>query len=175
MKTLLVLDATTGQNAAEPGAGILAAACGVTGIILTKLDGTAKGGVVLPIKQELGLSVKFIGVGEQVDDLQPFDAAAFADALFDNQRDDTPAFAEDRERAELEAQAQAEEEREEAELLSEELLEGEATPEEVLSEESLISDIDAMLEEKPEEEVPEERPEKKRRRFWPFGRKRDEE
>lgn len=173
-ETLLVLDAATGQNAVNQAKEFQSAA-GITGIVLTKLDGTPKGGVVLPIKQELGLSVKFIGVGEQVDDLQPFDAVAFADALFDNQRDDTPAFAEDRERAELEAQAQAEEEREEAELLSEELLEGEATPEEVLSEESLISDIDAMLEEKPEEEVPEEQPEKKRRRFWPFGRKRDEE
>ena len=138
---------------------------------------------MLPIKQDLGLPVKFIGVGEQVEDLQPFDAEAFADALFDNQRDDTPAFVEDRERAEQEAQAQAEEEararaeeeRQEAQLLSEELLE-EAAPEEVLSEESLISDIDAMLEEAPEEEeTPEEKPEKKKRRFWPFGRKRDEE
>jgi fused signal recognition particle receptor len=182
-ETLLVLDAATGQNAVNQAREFQSAA-GITGIVLTKLDGTPKGGVVLPIKQELGLSVKFIGVGEQVDDLQPFDAAAFADALFDNQRDDTPAFAEDRERAELEAQAQAEEEREEEELLSEELLAGEDSPEEALSEESLISDIDSMLEEEPEdkpEDKPEEaepqedKPEKKKRRFWPFGRKRDEE
>ena len=181
-ETLLVLDAATGQNAVNQAKEFQSAA-GITGIVLTKLDGTPKGGVVLPIKQDLGLPVKFIGVGEQVEDLQPFDAEAFADALFDNQRDDTPAFVEDRERAELEAQAQAEEEararaeeeRQEAQLLSEELLE-EAAPEEVLSEESLISDIDAMLEEAPEEEeTPEEKPEKKKRRFWPFGRKRDEE
>lgn len=181
-ETLLVLDAATGQNAVNQAKEFQSAA-GITGIVLTKLDGTPKGGVVLPIKQDLGLPVKFIGVGEQVEDLQPFDAEAFADALFDNQRDDTPAFVEDRERAEQEAQAQAEEEararaeeeRQEAQLLSEELLE-EAAPEEVLSEESLISDIDAMLEEAPEEEeTPEEKPEKKKRRFWPFGRKRDEE
>ena len=181
-ETLLVLDAATGQNAVNQAKEFQSAA-GITGIVLTKLDGTPKGGVVLPIKQDLGLPVKFIGVGEQVEDLQPFDAEAFADALFDNQRDDTPAFVEDRERAEQEAQAQAEEEararaeeeRQEAQLLSEELLE-EAAPEEVLSEESLISDIDAMLEEAPEEEeTSEEKPEKKKRRFWPFGRKRDEE
>ncbi len=180
-ETLLVLDAATGQNAVNQAREFQSAA-GITGIVLTKLDGTPKGGVVLPIKQDLGLPVKFIGVGEQVEDLQPFDAEAFADALFDNQRDDTPAFAEDRERAELEVQAQAEEEararaeeeRQEAELLSEELLE-EAAPEEVLSEESLISEMGAVQEEAPEEEAPEEKPEKKKRRFWPFGRKRDEE
>ncbi len=172
-ETLLVLDAATGQNAVNQAKEFQSAA-GITGIVLTKLDGTPKGGVVLPIKQDLGLPVKFIGVGEQVDDLQPFDAASFADALFDNQVDDTPAFAEDREQAELEAMAQAEEERQEAQLISEELLE-EADPEEVLSEESLISDIDAMLEDQPEEEPAEEQPEKKKRRFWPFGRKRDEE
>ena len=94
-ETLLVLDAATGQNAVNQAKEFQSAA-GITGIVLTKLDGTPKGGVVLPIKQDLGLPVKFIGVGEQVDDLQPFDAAAFADALFDNQVDDTPAFAEDR-------------------------------------------------------------------------------
>ena len=175
-ETLLVLDAATGQNAVNQAREFQSAA-GITGIVLTKLDGTPKGGVVLPIKQELGLPVKFIGVGEQVEDLQPFDAAAFADALFDNQRDDTPAFAEDREREELEAQALAEEEREEEEHQAEELLEEENIPEETLSEEALISDIDEMLvEETPEEEPQqEERPEKKKRRFWPFGRKRDEE
>ncbi len=158
-ETLLVLDAATGQNAVNQAKEFQSAA-GITGIVLTKLDGTPKGGVVLPIKQDLGLPVKFIGVGEQVDDLQPFDAAAFADALFDNQVDNTPAFAEDREKAELEAAAQGEEEQQE---------------EEVLSQESLLSDIDAMLEEQPEEEPAEEQPEKKKRRFWPFGRKRDEE
>ena len=178
-ETLLVLDAATGQNAVNQAREFQSAA-GITGIVLTKLDGTPKGGVVLPIMQDLGLPVKFIGVGEQVDDLQPFDPGAFADALFDNQPDETPAFAEDRE-----ALARQEQEREEAqrqELLEQETLEAAEEPEtqreEPLTEESLLSDIDAMLEEQPEEaeeEPQEEQPEKKRRRFWPFGRKRDEE
>ena len=83
-ETLLVLDAATGQNAVHQAREFQSAA-GITGIVLTKLDGTPKGGVVLPIKRELGLSVKFIGVGEQVDDLQPFDAGAFAGALFEQE------------------------------------------------------------------------------------------
>ena len=79
-ETLLVLDATTGQN------GLIQAkefskAAGVTGIVLTKLDGTAKGGIVIAIAKELGVPVKFAGVGEGVDDLQPFDAAEFTQAL----------------------------------------------------------------------------------------------
>ena len=78
---LLVLDATTGQNAVNQ-ATEFAKATGISGIILTKLDGTAKGGVVLAIKDVLGISVKFIGVGEQVDDLQPFDPLEFSKALF---------------------------------------------------------------------------------------------
>jgi fused signal recognition particle receptor len=80
-EVLLALDATTGQNAVNQAKEFKQIA-EVTGIILTKLDGTAKGGVVLNIKHELQIPVKFIGVGEQIDDLQPFDAAAFADALF---------------------------------------------------------------------------------------------
>ena len=80
-EVLLVLDATTGQNAVSQAREFKEIA-EVTGIILTKLDGTAKGGVVLNIKHELQIPVKFIGVGEGVDDLQPFDAAAFADAMF---------------------------------------------------------------------------------------------
>lgn len=84
---LLVLDAATGQNAVNQAREFQNAA-GITGIVLTKLDGTAKGGVVLPIKEDLGLPVKFIGVGEQVDDLQPFDAKEFAKALFDREKQD---------------------------------------------------------------------------------------
>ncbi|WP_370768417.1 signal recognition particle-docking protein FtsY [Ruminococcus sp.] len=78
---LLVLDATTGQNAVNQ-AEQFSLATGITGIVLTKLDGTAKGGVVLAIKEGLGIPVKYIGVGEQIDDLQPFDAENFAKALF---------------------------------------------------------------------------------------------
>lgn len=81
-EVLLVLDATTGQNAVNQAREFQNAA-GITGIVLTKLDGTAKGGVVLPIREDLGMAVKFVGVGEQVDDLQPFDAEAFAEGLFE--------------------------------------------------------------------------------------------
>ncbi len=79
---LLVLDATTGQNAVNQAKDFKDAA-GITGIVLTKLDGTAKGGVVLAINNELDVPVKFVGVGEKIDDLQPFDADAFAAGLFD--------------------------------------------------------------------------------------------
>jgi fused signal recognition particle receptor len=80
VEVLLVLDATTGQN------GLVQAKqfrelVGVTGIVLTKLDGTAKGGIVLAIAKELGIPVKYIGVGEGIDDLMPFDRTAFAEAL----------------------------------------------------------------------------------------------
>ncbi len=78
---LLVLDATTGQNAVNQ-AEQFREATGITGIVLTKLDGTAKGGVVLAIKEGLGIPVKYVGVGEQIDDLQPFNADDFAKALF---------------------------------------------------------------------------------------------
>ena len=80
LECLMVLDATTGQN------GLMQAkqfgdAAGLTGIVLTKLDGTAKGGIVFAITEQLGLPVKFIGVGEGIDDLMPFESAAFAEAL----------------------------------------------------------------------------------------------
>ena len=80
-EVLLVLDATTGQNAVNQTKEFKTAA-GITGIVLTKLDGTAKGGVVLAIREELDVPVKFIGVGEQIDDLQPFEPEEFARALF---------------------------------------------------------------------------------------------
>ena len=80
-EVLLVLDATTGQNAIAQ-AKTFGESTGLTGIILTKLDGTAKGGVVVAVKDELNLPVRFIGVGEGIDDLQPFDADAFVEALF---------------------------------------------------------------------------------------------
>jgi fused signal recognition particle receptor len=85
---LLVLDATTGQNAVNQAKEFKTAA-GITGIVLTKLDGTAKGGVVLSVRENLGVPVKFIGVGEQIDDLQPFDADAFATALFERTPEDS--------------------------------------------------------------------------------------
>lgn len=79
-ETLLVLDATTGQNAVLQAQKFKQAA-DITGLILTKLDGTAKGGAIFSIKEEVDIPVKYIGVGEQIDDMQPFDAAMFADAL----------------------------------------------------------------------------------------------
>lgn len=81
VEVLLVVDATTGQNAVNQAKEFRQVA-GITGIVLTKLDGTARGGVVLTIREELDVPVKFIGVGEGIDDLQPFDAAAFAEGLF---------------------------------------------------------------------------------------------
>ena len=86
-EVLLVLDATTGQNAVNQAREFKNAA-GITGIVLTKLDGTAKGGVVLSIKEELDVPVKYIGVGEQIDDLQPFDPQNFAKALFDVEKEE---------------------------------------------------------------------------------------
>ena len=81
-ETLLVLDATTGQNAVSQ-AKLFGDVVPLTGVVLTKLDGTAKGGVILSVKRGLGVPVRWIGVGEGVDDLRPFDPVQFADALFD--------------------------------------------------------------------------------------------
>ena len=81
VEVLLVLDATTGQNAVNQARDFKEVA-GITGIVLTKLDGTARGGIIIAIKDELGLPVKFVGVGEKIDDLQPFSADEFTRALF---------------------------------------------------------------------------------------------
>ena len=83
-ETLLVLDATTGQNAVLQAKEFRDAA-NITGLILTKLDGTAKGGIVLSIKKELGIPVKFIGVGEGIDDMKPFSSEEFTSALFEKE------------------------------------------------------------------------------------------
>ncbi len=80
-EVLLVIDASTGQNGLQQ-AKQFGAATGVTGLVLTKLDGTAKGGIVLAISREMKLPIKYIGVGEKIDDLQPFDKEAFVEALF---------------------------------------------------------------------------------------------
>ena len=129
----LVLDATTGQNAVSQAKEFMKIA-EVSGIVLTKLDGTARGGVVLSIKNDLKLPVKFIGVGEGIDDLQPFSATAFAESLFDvmpeNEDDEDPIITVNEERlardkaeaaerakkaAEEEAKRKAEEEKAKAE------------------------------------------------------------
>jgi fused signal recognition particle receptor len=81
-EVLLVIDGTTGQNGLEQ-ARKFTESSGVTGIILTKLDGTAKGGVVVAITRELGLPIRYVGVGEKVTDLVPFDPELFIDSLFE--------------------------------------------------------------------------------------------
>ena len=80
---LLVLDATTGQNALNQ-ATLFGQQIDITGLVLSKLDGTAKGGIVVAINNSLDIPVKFIGLGEQVEDLEPFDADRFVDALFES-------------------------------------------------------------------------------------------
>lgn len=102
-EVLLVLDATTGQNAVNQ-AKLFSEVANITGIVLTKLDGTAKGGIVVSIKNELGIPVKLVGVGEKIDDLQTFDNASFVKALFDHSADvsldaKTPTEGEDEENA----------------------------------------------------------------------------
>lgn len=82
IETLLVLDATTGQNAVNQ-AKLFSETADITGIVLTKLDGTAKGGIIIPIKNELGIPVKLVGVGEKIDDLQPFVPEDYVQALFE--------------------------------------------------------------------------------------------
>lgn len=82
VETLLVLDATTGQNAVNQ-ARLFKETADITGIVLTKLDGTAKGGIIIPIKEELGIPVKLVGVGEKIDDLQPFVPRDYVEALFE--------------------------------------------------------------------------------------------
>jgi fused signal recognition particle receptor len=82
-ETLLVLDATTGQNGLQQ-ARVFKEAADITGIVLTKLDGTAKGGIIISIQDELAVPVKYIGIGEEIEDLQAFDPASFARALFEN-------------------------------------------------------------------------------------------
>ena len=114
---LLVLDAKTGQNAVNQ-ARLFQEVAPITGIVLTKLDGTAKGGIVISIKNELGIPVKLIGVGEGIDDLQPFESKSFIDALFDREADPDAEDAEsgyDEESAEAEAYEDAEESADETE------------------------------------------------------------
>lgn len=82
VETLLVLDATIGQNAVNQ-AKLFSESAEITGIVLTKLDGTAKGGIIIPIKNELGIPVKLVGVGEKIDDLQPFSPEDYVQALFE--------------------------------------------------------------------------------------------
>ncbi len=163
-EVLLVLDSTTGQNAVNQAREFQSVA-EITGIVLTKLDGTARGGVVLAIKNELGIPVKFIGVGEQIDDLQPFKPAAFADGLFDK--------IEYKEEEDITIEI-VEESKEELEQVNEDILQEEELSLEDLGNDEETSETDAEgLEQEEEieiteevEEPQEEKKEKKRRGFF---------
>lgn len=156
-EVLLVLDATTGQNAVNQAREFKSVA-DITGIVLTKLDGTARGGVVLAIKNELGIPVKFIGVGEQIDDLQPFKPEAFADGLFDK------IDYKEEEDIQLEINEESVEERE---YLDEDILQEEELPNEDGGEpEEIAETTDGGFEQ--EEEITEEKTEKKEKRGF-FG------
>ena len=163
-EVLLVLDSTTGQNAVNQAREFQSVA-EITGIVLTKLDGTARGGVVLAIKNELGIPVKFIGVGEQIDDLQPFKPSAFADGLFDK--------IEYKEEEDITLEI-FEESKQELEEVNEDILQEELSSEDVGGTEEVTEADDSGLEQ--EEEVTEsaeaeaepqpEKKEKKRRGFF---------
>lgn len=151
LETLLVLDATTGQNAVNQ-AKLFSEAADITGIVLTKLDGTAKGGIIISIHNELGIPVKLVGVGEKIDDLQEFSAHDFANALFENDSE----FDYNYER--LTDEEKSEETEENAEISGNE---AEITPEAEKSEE--ISEEPAQTASETEEntEIPEENTELK--------------
>ena len=181
-EVLLVLDATTGQNAVNQAREFMNVA-EITGIVLTKLDGTARGGVVLAIKNELGIPVKFVGVGEQMDDLQPFDPHAFAEGLFEQktydeeesthaqvEKNDVEARVSDVSGVRHPAAARPEPENEPAG----------AAPDAAASEtgraasgtqadESGISELDTAADEVTETQAP-EKPKKEKRRFGFFNR-----
>lgn len=156
-EVLLVLDATTGQNAVNQAREFKSVA-DITGIVLTKLDGTARGGVVLAIKNELGIPVKFIGVGEQIDDLQPFKPEAFADGLFDK--------IDYKEEEDIQLEF-IEESKEEFEEVNETLLQEENTDKNGGAvEETPETDVDGYEQEEEIESQPEQKEEKKKRGFF---------
>ena len=163
IETLLVLDATTGQNAVNQ-AKLFSEVADITGIVLTKLDGTAKGGIIITIHRELGIPVKLVGVGEKIDDLMEFSAKDYADALFATETD----FAGNYERLtddENEAEKDTAEEAQPAEETEEETQEEEEIPEiteEVLDEEPAPIDMpEEIMDESPVEEMPTEAAEEK--------------
>lgn len=168
LETLLVLDATTGQNAVNQ-AKLFSEVADITGIVLTKLDGTAKGGIIISIHNELGIPVKLVGVGEKIDDLQEFNARDFTEALFATEADfdyNYERLTDDEETAEQTEETPAEEiieEAEEAVSHPEEIIE-EAAEEEEITEE--ITEAEEISE---EETAEEEKPEKKDLKNGKFG------
>ena len=166
IETLLVLDATTGQNAVNQ-AKLFSEVADITGIVLTKLDGTAKGGIIITIHRELGIPVKLVGVGEKIDDLMEFSAKDYADALFatgtdfagsyerltDDENEAEEDTAEEAQPAD-ETEEEASSEEEEIPEITEEVLDEEPAPidmpEEIMDE----SPVEAMPTEAAEEEIP---------------------
>lgn len=166
IETLLVLDATTGQNAVNQ-AKLFSEVADITGIVLTKLDGTAKGGIIITIHRELGIPVKLVGVGEKIDDLMEFSAKDYADTLFatetdfagnyerltDDENEAEEDTAEEAQPAD-ETEEEASSEEEEIPEITEEVLDEEPAPidmpEEIMDE----SPVEAMPTEAAEEEIP---------------------
>lgn len=154
-EVLLVLDATTGQNAVNQ-AKLFSETAPISGIVLTKLDGTAKGGIVISIKNELGIPVKLIGVGEKIDDLQPFDSKTFVEALFDmtgNSDEETAEASEDEAASEVEELPNITEATEPIEEIAEEAEAVDDETEETANEaeESSVEETDEASEEVTEE------------------------
>lgn len=169
IETLLVLDATTGQNAVNQ-AKLFSEVADITGIVLTKLDGTAKGGIIITIHRELGIPVKLVGVGEKIDDLMEFSAKDYADALFATETDfagNYERLTDDENKAEEDTaeEAQPADETEEEASSEEETQEEEEIPEiteEVLDEEPAPIDMpEEIMDESPVEEMPTEAAEEK--------------
>ena len=169
IETLLVLDATTGQNAVNQ-AKLFSEVADITGIVLTKLDGTAKGGIIITIHRELGIPVKLVGVGEKIDDLMEFSAKDYADALFATETDfagNYERLTDDENEAEEDTaeEAQPADETEEEASSEEETQEEEEIPEiteEVLDEEPAPIDMpEEIMDESPVEEMPTEAAEEK--------------
>ncbi len=157
IETLLVLDATTGQNAVNQ-AKLFSEVANITGIVLTKLDGTAKGGIVVSIKNELGIPVKLVGVGEKIDDLQTFDNADFVRALFDHSEDVVLAMPEEQ------TEELPDEQQEDLPEIQEELTD--ETPE-TIPEEPVTGEPPAG-----ETSVSEEA-EQPKKKWWQFGKKEE--
>lgn len=155
-----MLDATTGQNAVNQ-AKLFSEVADITGIVLTKLDGTAKGGIIITIHRELGIPVKLVGVGEKIDDLMEFSAKDYADALFATETD----FAGNYERLTDDGNEAEEDTAEEEASSEEETQEEEEIPEiteEVLDEEPAPIDMpEEIMDESPVEEMPTEAAEEK--------------
>lgn len=157
IETLLVLDATTGQNAVNQ-AKLFSEVANITGIVLTKLDGTAKGGIVVSIKNELGIPVKLVGVGEKIDDLQTFDNADFVRALFDHSEDVVLAMPEEQ------TEELPDEQQEDLPEIQEELTDEtpETIPEEPVTGESPAGETSVS-----------EEAEQPKKKWWQFGKKEE--